>query len=45
MRIDIHAQYWTGGRLDLLADPVKTDEGTLRGLDAGTAKSSTRGCA
>ncbi len=35
MRIDIHAQYWTGGCLDLLADLVKTDEGTLRGLDAG----------
>jgi hypothetical protein len=35
MRIDIHAHYWTDDCLDLPADLVKTDAGTLRGLDAG----------
>jgi 6-methylsalicylate decarboxylase len=35
MRIDIHAHYWTYDCLDLPADLVKTDAGTLRGHDAG----------
>ena len=35
MRIDIHAHYWTDDCLDLPADRVKTDAGTLHGLDAG----------
>src|SRR5271169_4565061 len=35
MRIDVHAHYWTGDYLDLMAGLGKTDTGTQRGLGAG----------
>ncbi len=35
MRIDVHAHYWTGEYLDLMAKLGKTDTGTQRGIGAG----------
>ena len=41
MRIDVHAHYWTGAYLDMLARLGKTDTATQRGIGAGDGSELT----